>query len=126
MPTKFFTVDEANGLLPHIRPLMGELLERRDRAVKTSQQMYGFWERPLGDRGSLTASVLAHEFGRIEALIKQIEAFGCVIKDLNGGLLDFLAEIDGREVYLCWRYNEDEIAFYHDLHAGFGGRKPVP
>lgn len=123
---KFFTVDEANGLLVQIRPLMGELLERRDRAVTMSQAMDGFWEPPQSDRGSLSASRLAQEFGRIEALIKQIEGFGCVIKDLNGGLLDFLAEMNGREVYLCWRYNEDKIAFYHDLHTGFGGRKPVP
>ncbi|MCB9432082.1 MAG: DUF2203 domain-containing protein [Ardenticatenaceae bacterium] len=123
---KFFTVDEADGLLEQIRPLMGELLERRDRAVTLSRQMEGFWEPPHSDRGSLSASRLAQEFKRIETLIKQIEVFGCVIKDLNGGLLDFLAEMNGREVYLCWRYNEDKIAFYHDLHTGFAGRKPVP
>ena len=126
MPTKFFTVNEANALLEQIRPLMGELLERRDRAVTMSQAMHSFWEPPHSDRGNLSASRLAQEFGQIEALIKQIEGFGCVIKDLNGGLLDFLAEINGREVYLCWRYNEDQIAFYHDLHTGFTGRKPVP
>lgn len=126
MPARFFTVAEANRLLAQIRPLMGELLERRDRAVTISQQMDNFWGPPHSDRGNLSASQLALEFGRIEALMKQLEGYGCVIKDLNGGLLDFLAEINGREVYLCWRYNEDEIAFYHDLHTGFGGRKPLP
>ncbi|MCA9998253.1 MAG: DUF2203 domain-containing protein [Anaerolineales bacterium] len=126
MPIKFFTVDEANGLLEQIRPLMGELLDRRARAVILSRQMAGFWDPPHSDRGGSSASQLAQEFGQIEALAKQIEAFGCVIKDLNGGLLDFLADMNGREVYLCWRYNEDKISFYHDLHTGFSGRKPLP
>jgi hypothetical protein len=60
----------------------------------------------------------------IEGLIDEIKAYGCVLKDLNAGLLDFLAERDGREVYLCWRYGEDKIEFYHELHTGFQGRRP--
>ena len=62
----------------------------------------------------------------IDRLLAQIHEYGCEVKDLNVGLLDFLAEMDGREVYLCWRFGEEEIAYYHDLHTGFGGRRRIP
>jgi hypothetical protein len=61
----------------------------------------------------------------VETLIEKIEAFGCQVKDINVGLLDFLARIDGREVLLCWRYDEPRIAYYHDLTGGFSGRRPL-
>jgi hypothetical protein len=48
-----------------------------------------------------------------------------VVKDINVGLLDFLADRHGRDVYLCWRYGEPRIEFYHDLHNGFNGRQPI-
>ncbi|MEM7116094.1 MAG: DUF2203 domain-containing protein [Chloroflexota bacterium] len=125
MPTKFFTLEEANGLLPQIKPLMSELLERRAKAVHTSQQMHGFWEEDHADKGGFNASRLTQEFFHIERLVDEIQAFGCVIKDLNGGLLDFLAFREGREVYLCWRYGEAKITHYHELHTGFSGRVKI-
>jgi hypothetical protein len=47
------------------------------------------------------------------------------LKDLNIGLLDFLSLRGGREIYLCWRYGEAEICYWHDLDAGYGGRQPL-
>ena len=87
------------------------------------QQINACCEDDHVDRGSYQASSLAQDFATIERLIEEIEAFGCVIKDLNGGLLDFLAERGDREIYLCWRYGEDEITHYHELHTGFSGRR---
>ena len=75
------------------------------------------------DFGGQLPSRLVLDFEEIESLIDEIQDFGCVIKDLNVGLLDFLAEKDGREVYLCWRFGEPKIEYYHDLHTGFNGRK---
>ena len=63
------------------------------------------------------------DFAVIERQIAELQSYGCVIKDLNGGLVDFLAERNGREVYLCWRYGEDRIEYYHELHTGFQGRR---
>jgi hypothetical protein len=48
-----------------------------------------------------------------------------LIKDINTGLLDFLALKDGREVYLCWQYGEGDIAFWHEVDAGYAGRQPI-
>ena len=75
------------------------------------------------DVGGPAASRMVQDFIAIERLANKIRAYGCVIKDLNAGLLDFLAEIDGREVYLCWRYGEPSVEFYHELHTGYSGRQ---
>lgn len=124
-PMQYFTVEEANALLPEIRPIMADLLERRARVAMARDQL----KPVIGDRWSNTggseASAIVSEFVAIERLIDQLQAFGCEIKDINGGLLDFPARINDREVYLCWRYNEPSIQYYHDLHSGFAGRKPL-
>ena len=77
------------------------------------------------DLGGPLATRLATEFAEIEDLIARIQAYGCVLKSLEAGLLDFLAERDGRDVLLCWRYGEPAIQYYHEVHAGFQGRRPI-
>lgn len=125
MSTRYFTVEEANELLPEIEPLVARLLERRVRVVDLSHQMGDLLEDTRSGVGGPVASELVQEFVAIEQLVEQIQSYGCLIKDVNTGLLDFLAERNGREVYLCWRYGEPKIEFYHDLHSGFKGRRPV-
>lgn len=123
MAIQYFTSEEANALLPQISPLVGELLERRARVATVSRQI----DDNLGDLrmdfANPEATLLTQEFAAIEVLVNQIQGFGCVVKSLEAGLVDFLAEIDGRDVYLCWRYGEPRVAYYHDLHTGFQGRK---
>ncbi len=125
MASRYFTLEEANALLPEIEPLMGQLLEKRARAVRLAREIQPLLADIHLDVGGQIPSELVREFEVIEALLAQIQGFGCIVKDLNGGLLDFLSERDGRDVYLCWRYGEPMISHYHDLHAGFNGRRPV-
>jgi hypothetical protein len=61
----------------------------------------------------------------IREALERIHATGCIVKDLEVGLLDFPARIDGEEVYLCWKLGEDRIRFYHRQDEGFAGRKPI-
>jgi hypothetical protein len=68
------------------------------------------------------AKRLTEEFDK---LIAKINDLGCEIKDIEQGLVDFPALREGREVYLCWRLGEEEVAFWHELDAGFGGRQPL-
>jgi len=125
MKARYFTVDEANALLPVIEPLVGELLERRARVVVSRQTLGAVLDDYHSDVGGQSATEMAAEFDRIEALVERIQSHGCVLKDTNSGLVDFLAEMNGREVFLCWRYGEPRVAFYHELHSGFNGRQPV-
>jgi len=125
MRVKYFTVEEANSLLPKVEPLMSQLLERRARVSRLASQMQPLLEDIRSDVGSRDASELVLDFKAIERLVNKIQAYGCVVKDINVGLLDFLADRHGRDVYLCWRYGEPRVEFYHDLHNGFNGRQPI-
>ncbi|MCB9422578.1 MAG: DUF2203 domain-containing protein [Ardenticatenaceae bacterium] len=125
MSGRYFTLEEANALLPTIEPLMGLLLEKRAHAARLTREIHPLLADIRLDVGGTIPSELVQEFADIESLLGQIQAFGCLVKDLNGGLLDFLSERDGRDVYLCWRYGEPAISFYHELHTGFNGRRPV-
>lgn len=125
MPARYFTVEEANALLPQIKPLMAEVLERRARVVRSRHEIRPILEDLHSNVGGSAASQMTKDFIVIEHLVKKIQAYGCVLKDLNTGLLDFLAERDGREVYLCWRYGESSITHYHELHTGYNGRRAI-
>lgn len=125
MSPKYFTLEEANALLPTVEPLMGQLLEKRAYAARLARDVQPLLEDIRVDVGGALLSELVQEFSDIEKLLIQIQSFGCVVKDLNGGLLDFLSDRNGRDVYLCWRYGEPAISFYHELHTGFNGRRPV-
>jgi len=61
----------------------------------------------------------------LKAALKRILQTGCLIKDLDIGLLDFPAVIDNEDVYLCWKLGEDRIRYYHRQDEGFAGRKPL-
>lgn len=125
MRIRYFTVEEANALLPEIRPLMAELLNRRAKVVESRHALVPILKRPHQDVGGGAASDIVQDFITIERLAKKIRSYGCVIKDLNAGLVDFLSERDGRDVYLCWRFDEPSIKYYHELHTGFNGRERV-
>lgn len=125
MRPRFFTVEEANALLPAIEPLVGQLLARRARVVVTRKELGDMIEDLSSNVGSAAATEMASEFEKIRRLAARIQSYGCLLKDTNSGLVDFLSEIDGREVFLCWRYGEPQVAFYHELHTGYNGRQPV-
>jgi hypothetical protein len=125
MAAHYFTVQEANSLLPEIKPLMAELMERRARVVSTRGELTGMFELSNSDFGGEKASEIVVEFMAIERLAKLIRSKGCLIRDLNAGLLDFLSEREGREIYLCWRFGEPRVEFYHELNSGFQGRQHI-
>lgn len=122
---KYFTVEEANALLPRLAPLMKHLLDRRARASRLAQQLGHLLGDYRSNVGSAELSILTQDFVTIERILAQIQAYGVVVKDVNAGLLDFLAERNGRDVYLCWRYGEARVAHYHELHTGFAGRQQI-
>ena len=123
METRYFSVEEANDLLTEIEPLMERLLERRAKVVESRQQIAQLLEAGYNDVGGPAASELVQDFMAIERLARKIRSHGCIIKDLNNGLVDFLSKRNGREIYLCWRYGEPRVEFFHELHTGFKGRQ---
>ena len=125
MSMRYFTLDEANALLPELEPLVGRLLELRARVTHESRSMGEVLSDLRSNVGGPGASRLVKEFEEIELLIGRVQSYGCVVKSLEAGLLDFLCERDGRDVFLCWRYGEPSIQFFHELHLGYSGRQAV-
>src|SRR5262245_45508209 len=122
---QFFTLEEANKTLSVIRPLMDEVQAIRHKILENQPEAWPAIEKSAGNGGNRTLSDMVQDFERFDALIHQIQNTGAQIKDINIGLLDFSALKDGREVYLCWQYGEGDIAFWHEVEAGFAGRQSI-
>ena len=122
---QYFTLPEANQALNTIRPLMDEVQAIREKIMSTQPEAWSAIEKSVGNGGSRALSQIVVDFEKLDALVHKILDTGVLIKDVNIGLLDFLALKDGREVYLCWQYGEEDIAFWHEIEAGFAGRQPI-
>ncbi len=122
---RYFTIEEANQALTTIRPIIDEIQEIRREILARRPEVWPVIERSAGNGGSQAASKLVEEFERLDQLVHQVLATGALFKDINLGLLDFPAWRDGREVYLCWKYGEEDIAFWHEIEAGYAGRQSI-
>ncbi len=123
MAHRLFSVEEANALLPILRPLLAQTLEARQRVIAAEPDLWPVLEKAMGNGGSKKAGAVLADFETIQQNVKAIQALGIEVKDINTGLIDFPAVRDGREVYLCWRYDEPNVAHWHDMDAGFSGRQ---
>ena len=121
----YFTLQEANETLATIRPLMDEVQTIRQKILANQPEAWPAIEKSAGNGGNRALSNMVQDFEKFDALIHLIQDTGVLIKDINSGLLDFPALRDGQEVYLCWQYGEGEIAFWHEVEAGFAGRQPI-
>lgn len=122
---RYFTLPEANQTLTVIRPLIEEVQAIRSKIIENQPEAWTAIEKSVGNGGSRALSAIVQDFEKLDALVHRILDTGVVIKDINIGLLDFPALKDGREVYLCWQYGEQDIAFWHEIDAGFAGRQPI-
>jgi hypothetical protein len=122
---RYFTLQEANKTLVTIRPLMDEVQTIRQKILANQPEAWPAIEKSAGNGGNRALSNMVQDFEKLDALVHLIQDTGVLIKDINIGLLDFPALRDGQEVYLCWQYGEGEIAFWHEVEAGFAGRQPI-
>jgi hypothetical protein len=125
MPTHYFTVAEANALLPKVKAVVGEVLGARQRILDAKPDLWPVLEKAIGNGGSKKAGELIVEFRRVEEGVRALGEMGCILKDINAGLVDFPTIRNGKQVLLCWRFDEPEIGFWHDPESGFAGRQPL-
>jgi hypothetical protein len=124
MDEQLFSLDEANAMLPQLRPLLRRLQEVQ-RALADRDLLQRLRSAAAGNGGGVAArNVMAtgDEFGRITA---EIEKMGVVVRDPASGLVDFPAEREGEPVFLCWRVEEDAVGHWHDRDSGYMGRQPL-
>ncbi len=123
--TKLFTVEEANALLPRIRVLIEAMFALRKETLAIRRDVWPVLEKAAGNGGNRQTSKLILLFNEFEKLLNELHSFDCRLKDLELGVVDFPALREGRKVYLCWQYGEPEIAFWHDIDAGFAERQDL-
>jgi hypothetical protein len=104
---------------------LDEIQTIRQEIIVHQPEIWNVMEKSAGNGGNPTLSHMVPVFDRLDELIHQIQDTGALIKDVNMGLLDFPALRDGREVYLCWKYGEGDIAFWHEIEDGFAGRQSI-
>jgi hypothetical protein len=130
---RYFTPEQANAALAEVRPLVERMVAHRRELVVAQARQERVAARIGGNGGGIEPAELAaldEEVQRaadaIAECIDRIQTLGAQVKDLDAGLIDFPALRRGEEVLLCWHLGEDEIRYWHDLDAGFAGRRPLP
>jgi hypothetical protein len=124
MPTHY-TPSEANEMLTIVRPMVAELMTLAERIRTHQPEIWAVAKKSAGNGGNPALSKILPDFDRLDMLLHRIQDMGIQVKDLTIGLIDFVALRDGREVYLCWKYGEESIQFWHEIEAGFQGRQLI-
>lgn len=124
---KLFTIEEANSLLPSVRPIVKSIQRSHRRVIsfqKTAKHAAEGAESGGGGmpRGPQYARLLID----LSMGAGQLESLGVQLKDYSQGLIDFPSMRDGRVVLLCWKADEgDQLEWWHDVESGFAGRQPL-
>lgn len=130
---RFFTVDEANALVPTLEIEFGRIAAIRSELAPLIRSLGGPEESvavlqdeavtPPGREAD--AARLRQLASDITAAVERVNALGCLVKDVETGLVDFYALVDDEPAFLCWQLGERAVSHWHGLDEGFAGRKPI-
>jgi hypothetical protein len=128
-----FTHAEAQRLLPEVGRLLREALDAKAEFQEAEKSIQELSERVMlmggvtidRDRALTARSRRDAANAMLKGAVEAVQEKGCVVKDLDIGLVDFPTLFKGVEVYLCWKLGEPKIEFWHGVDEGFRGRKPI-
>ncbi len=127
---KYFTVAEANATLPLVRAILQDLTalakdlrERQDRLTRVQPPTKGAMLQAHREELEQAQVEFERDRERLVEYEQELKELGVELKDYFMGLIDFPCRMDNREVYLCWKLGEPEVAYWHELDAGFRGRQ---
>jgi hypothetical protein len=136
--SRFYDIDAANATVPELDGIISVLREQRSELVRLRDEVLAAegGSKPSASGGgsgeATTSSDLRTIRLRMQGLIDQmaagvarIDKLGLTLRDIERGLVDFPALVSGRQVWLCWQPGETAIGWWHDLEAGFDGRRPL-
>ncbi|MGO9834362.1 MAG: DUF2203 domain-containing protein [Polyangiaceae bacterium] len=128
------TLEAVNALVPRLNALMASQMDRRseiERRLEQLSKLLGGVPDSIDVEEGDPAPVrelkldLVERVERYQSAWNEVEEMGAVLKDPRTGLVDFYGLMDGKLVWLCWKYGEDGVSHYHGLDEGFSGRKPI-
>jgi len=126
MRAKIFTLDEANNLIPELSLIFDKISYVRTKinlikeSLDFSDQTKEYHENP--DKTLERMSMMTEELKRHVA---EVQSYGCLVKDLENFLVDFYSVKENKLIFLCWKYGEKDIKFWHETQTGFKGRLPL-
>lgn len=132
-PRQLFTVEEASQRLPLVTSIVRDIVElheevadRRERLNRLKEgRLKNDTSSPYSEELEQSEEALEKDLLQLEEYRRELEKIGAELKDASEGLVDFRSQIDGREVCLCWKLGEPEIAYWHELDSGFEGRQSL-
>ncbi len=130
---RFFTVEEANALVPTLEIEFGRIAQLRSELSPIIESLGGAdvavgllqAKKPAPPGREKDAEQLKALAGEITAAVERVNDLGCLVKDIEMGLVDFYALSDDEPIFLCWQYGEPAIAHWHPLDEGYDARKPL-
>jgi hypothetical protein len=130
---RYFSLLEAERLLPEVEGLLRGILQLRTDYQRTEMELQGLLQRiaiaggmiPPREKISQLKSRKDAATRGLQTSLKKLEEIGCLLKDIDIGLVDFPTLYRGNEVYLCWKLGETSIAYWHHVDAGFPGRQAI-
>jgi hypothetical protein len=124
MHERHYTVSQANAAIDWVRERINRMRAAREQ-LGDEEARAALSDAAPGNGGGAPGLVVSEAFIDMRDALAELQEIDVVLRDLDRGLVDFPALRDGREVYLCLEDGENEIAFWHDLETGFGGREPL-
>ena len=122
---RHYTLDQATAAMPWVRERLERLRAAHD-LLGDKEAREALSEASPGNGGGEPGHLVSEGFLALRSALIELQEMEIVLRDLERGLVDFPSMREGREVYLCWvEQEEDEIAYWHDLEAGFAGRQPL-
>ena len=122
---KHYTVDEAREMIPQLRLWLIELRQHQEKLV-TLDDRVGQLLATGADLGGALVNDSVRQMAGVQKYLAYFRDLEIQLKDIDRGLVDFPAVIAGREVFLCWEEDEDDIEFWHELDTGYAGRARLP
>ncbi|MBM4363058.1 MAG: DUF2203 domain-containing protein [Deltaproteobacteria bacterium] len=131
---RVFTPEEVDALIPELRHQVATQLalgQEISRLLRRLGELIGSPVASLDPDPSDSAAARDLRATARDAALRyqegwaRVHALGAVVKDTSVGLLDFYGRVDGRLVWLCWRFGEDRLGHYHELDTGFSARRPL-
>ena len=130
---RFFTLEQAEKVLPDVDSAIRRVISQKAEYEALQSEWQSFSERLVAtggmrvDRGRVMEQKNSREEAALalKQAVDKVHEFGCLVKDLDIGLIDFPTLFQGEEVYLCWKLGEAGIRFWHGVNEGFRGRKPI-
>jgi hypothetical protein len=135
LPTRLFSLREANGLLDTLQEEFSRARELRDDLMGVQQKLQEAGHAIDGPDVKVDEAAppavqrlqgrAVRIIEKLRGILREVAELGVEVKAADG-LVDFRSRLHGRTVFLCWKYGEDRVGFFHELDAGFAGRRPLP